>query len=62
MLDGFWVQMNHYSLLQLQVISDKFSLNFREALYNSIFIVIPRPRCSSTVSSSPLRCWGATLP
>ena len=60
--EGIWLQKNHYSSLQLQVVSDKFSLNFREALYNHIFIVIPRPRCASTVSSSPMRCWGATLP
>ena len=55
MREGNWFQKNHYSLLQLQVISDKLFLKFREALYDSIFIVIPRSCCSSTVSSSPLR-------
>ena len=55
MQEGIWFQKNHYSLLQLQVISDRLFLNFREALYDSIFIVIPRSRCSSTVSFSPLR-------
>ena len=56
LMGGTWRQKNHYSLLQLQVISGMLSLNFREALYNHIFIVIPRSRCASTVSSSPMRC------